>query len=86
MQMFDLPDASTSSSYPGHIIIVGGDAVRITAQVAVKGQPDLGIAEPLESAIHMALLVRQRAGLPIGVVDNEGLWPERLGKLAHWNP
>ena len=86
MRTFDLLNAVTSSFYPGHIIIVGGDAVRITGQVAVKGQPDLGIAEPLESAIHMALLVRQRDALHIGVVDDQGLWPERLGTLAHWNP
>ena len=86
MQTFDLLDASTASSYPGHIIIVGGDTARIVGQVSIKGQSDIGIVEPLESAIHMALLVRQRDALPIGVVDEKGLWPERLGTVVRWNP
>lgn len=86
MIRFDLIDSENASIYPGHIIVVAGDKVRTTGRLAAKGQPDLCVEEPLESAIHMALLVRQRDALPIGVLDVRGFWPERLGQLVCWNP
>jgi hypothetical protein len=60
MQRFDLVDSQTASAYPGHVIVVAGDDVRITGELAVRGQPHQSEAEPLEAAIQHALLVRQR--------------------------
>jgi hypothetical protein len=85
MQRFDLVDSRTASAYPGHVIVVGGDYVRTTGELAIRGQSQ-GEAEPLEAAIHHALLVRQRDALPIAVKDDLGLWPSRLGDLVPWTP
>ncbi len=86
MRRFDLVDSGTASSYPGHVIIVAGDGVRTTGELAIRGQPHQGEAEPLEAAIHHALLVRQRDALPVAVQDDLGLWPSRLGELVPWTP
>jgi hypothetical protein len=86
MHRFDLVDNDTASRYPGHIIIVAGDSVRITGKLAFKGQSELSYEEPLEAAIHMAFLFKQRDALPIAVKDDKGLWPERLGQLVRWKP
>ncbi|WP_207909935.1 hypothetical protein [Rhizobium sp. BK251] len=86
MQKFDLVDSRTASAYPGHVIVVAGDDVRTTGKLVIKGQPHQSEAEPLETAIHHALLVRQRDALPIAVQDDLGLWPSRLGHLALWPP
>lgn len=76
----------TVSIYPGNVIIVSGDNVRITGELVIRGLPQHGQPEPLESTIHHALLVRQRDALPIAVKDDMGLWPERLGELIPWRP
>jgi hypothetical protein len=86
MQRFDLVDSQTAPSYPGHVIVVGGDGLRTTGELAIRGQPQQGEAEPLEAAIHHALLVRQRDALPVAVQDDLGLWPSRLGELVPWTP
>ncbi|WP_283193565.1 hypothetical protein [Rhizobium sp. AN80A] len=86
MQRFDLVDSKTASAYPGHVIIVAGDEAGITGELAVKDQSHPGQAEPLEAAIHQALLVKQRDALPIAVKDDLGLWPARLGELVPWTP
>ena len=86
MKGFDLVNNDTAPAYPGHIIVVAGDSLRISGQLVVKGRPGVACEEPLEAAIHLALLVRQRDALPIGVMDEKGLWPERLGQLVRWTP
>ncbi|PDS54969.1 hypothetical protein CO663_32320 [Rhizobium anhuiense] len=86
MYKFDLVPASSVADYPGHIIFVRGDAQRITGVVLVHGQHHSREEQPLESAIHSALLVRQRDARPIGVRDDDGLWPERLGTVRAWSP
>ncbi|NLS07961.1 hypothetical protein HGP14_32560 [Rhizobium sp. P32RR-XVIII] len=86
MHKFDLLNDQTAPIYPGHVIIVSGDKVRITGELAVHGQSKCGQPEPLESIIHQALLVRQSDALPIAVKDGRGLWPERLGELISWRP
>lgn len=86
MRRFDLVDSQTASAYPGHVIVVAGDEVRTTGELAIRGQPQQGEAEPLETTIHQALLVRQRDALPIAVKDALGLWPPRLGELVPWTP
>jgi hypothetical protein len=86
MQRFDLVDSRTASAYPGHVIVVAGDNVRTTGELAIRGQPHQSEAEPLEAAIHHALLVRQRDALPVAVQDDLGLWPSRLGELVPWTP
>ncbi|WP_081619913.1 hypothetical protein [Rhizobium sp. 2MFCol3.1] len=86
MQKFDLVDNETALSYPGHVIIVAGDKAGITGELALRGQSHPSQAEPLEVAIHQALLVKQRDALPIAVKDDLGLWPARLGELVPWTP
>ncbi len=86
MQKFDLVDNQTVLSYPGHVIIVAGDKAGITGEMALRGQSHPSRAEPLEVAIHQALLVKQRDALPIAVKDDLGLWPARLGELFPWTP
>lgn len=86
MHKFDFLNDQTLPIYPGHVIIVSGDKVRITGELAVHGQSHRGQPEPLESTIHQAFLVRQRDALPIAVKDDRGLWPERLGELIPWCP
>lgn len=39
MHRFDLVDRRTASSYPGHVIVVAGDDVRTTGELAIRGQP-----------------------------------------------
>lgn len=86
MNRFDRITRDSASRYPGHIIVVGGDCVRITARLAsMGGQVDIVQDQPLEAVIHLALLVRQRDALPVGVLDEDGLWPARLGELVHWD-
>lgn len=86
MQRFDLVDRKTAPAYPGHVIVVAGDNVKTTGELAIRGQPHQGQAGPLEAAIHHALLVKQRDALPIAVKDDLGLWPPRLGELVPWIP
>ncbi|MBX4924315.1 hypothetical protein [Rhizobium binae] len=52
MRRFDLVDSQTASAYPGHVIVVAGDEVRPSGELAIRGQPHQGEAEPLETAIH----------------------------------
>jgi len=63
MHRFDLVDSKTALAYPGHVIIVAGDKAGITGELAVRGQSHPGQVEPLETAIHQALLVKQRDAL-----------------------
>ena len=37
MQRFDLVDRRTASAYPGHVIVVAGDNVRTTGELAIRG-------------------------------------------------
>jgi hypothetical protein len=78
MYRFDLVDNDSASLYPGHIIVIAGDSVRITGRLAIKGQPDLSYEEPFVSAIRKARLFKQKDALPITAKDDKRLWPERL--------
>ncbi|PKA39906.1 hypothetical protein CWR43_29970 [Rhizobium sullae] len=86
MYRFHLITNDTAHLYPGHIIHVGGSVDKVTGVLQIRdafAEPD---EEPLESAIHRALLVRQRDARAIGVKDDDGLWPDRLGTLVCWEP
>jgi len=86
MQRFDRVDSQTAQVYPGHLIVVWGDVERIVGEVVPMGHTSRGQTEPLEAAIHNALLIKQRDALPIAVRDDLGLWPPRLGQLVVWDP
>ncbi len=84
MRTYHLVIRDDAACYPGHLIQVRGTLEKITGALAIENDRVYMDEMPLESAIHYALLLRQRTARPIGIVDEMGLWPERLGRLVPW--
>jgi hypothetical protein len=85
MQRFDLVDSRSASSYPGHVIVVAGDDVRTTGELAIRGlikakrnRSKLQSITPCWYGKGTHCQLRCRTIWDYGLQGSENLFPGRL--------
>lgn len=87
MQRHDRLDRENASVYPGHIIVVSGDKVRITARLAVKGgNPKSFTMNLLNLPSKWQCSCASETPCQSAFWTSKYIWPDRLGHLVPWNP